>query len=262
MAKTNKCAFLSDDAAACSEIKRFCRLTPFFLLLTGLMLLFALPVFGQTAPLETTHETKKTFVQIWQEGGVVMYLLALASIFTLALTAEGFFLLRLRRLAPAILLNQAKELFLQNRYQELTDICRQNPSYFSKLILTALGKMEQGRDAMDHAIQITALRQATLYKSRITYLSVIGVVTPMIGLTGTVVGMIKAFAVLGSSGIADPTALSARIAEVLTATAGGLIVAIPAFIFFYILKNRLIALLTLVDTLVSDLLDLIPSHPH
>lgn len=260
MAKANKCAFLSDDAGACHEIKRFCRITPLFLLLTCLMCFFALPVLGQTVPPEIPHEAKKTFSQIWQEGGTVMYLLALASIFTVALTGEGVFLLRLRRLSPSSLLNQAKELLAQHRYQELANLCEQNPSYLSKLILATLGKMEQGRDAMEHTIQTMALRQATLLKSRISYLSVIGVVTPMIGLTGTVVGMIKAFAVLGSSGIADPTALSARIAEVLTATAGGLIVAIPAFIFFYILKNRLITLFTLVDTIMSDLLDLIPNH--
>src|SRR5258707_12991960 len=72
----------------------------------------------------------------------------------------------------------------------------------------------------------------------ISYLSVIGVCAPMIGLLGTVTGMIKAFAKLGSSGIGDPSGLSAAIGEVLVATASGLIIAIPAFGAFYFLRNR------------------------
>jgi biopolymer transport protein ExbB len=72
----------------------------------------------------------------------------------------------------------------------------------------------------------------------ISYLSVIGVCTPMIGLLGTVTGMIKAFAKLGASGIGDPSGLSAAIGEVLVATASGLVIAIPAFGAFYFLRNR------------------------
>ena len=67
---------------------------------------------------------------------------------------------------------------------------------------------------------------------------VIGVCTPMIGLLGTVTGMISAFAVLGSSGIGDPSGLSAAIGEVLVATASGLFIAIPAFGSYYWLRNR------------------------
>jgi biopolymer transport protein ExbB len=61
----------------------------------------------------------------------------------------------------------------------------------------------------------------------------------MIGLTGTVTGMMSAFETLGSDGVGNPSALSAAIGEVLIATAAGLFIAIPAFMFFYILRNRL-----------------------
>ena len=85
----------------------------------------------------------------------------------------------------------------------------------------------------------------------ISYLSVIGVCTPMIGLLGTVTGMIKAFATLGASGIGDPSSLSAAIGEVLVATASGLFIAIPAFGSFYFLRNRAVkALHDIEDTVV------------
>jgi biopolymer transport protein ExbB len=60
----------------------------------------------------------------------------------------------------------------------------------------------------------------------------------MIGLTGTVVGMIQAFAAMGQAGAADPSKLSGAIGHVLHATASGLAVAIPAFIFYYLIRNR------------------------
>jgi biopolymer transport protein ExbB len=76
------------------------------------------------------------------------------------------------------------------------------------------------------------------FQSKIAYLSVIGVIAPMIGLTGTVVGMIQAFAAMGQAGAADPSKLSGAIGHVLHATAAGLAVAIPAFIFYYLIRNR------------------------
>jgi biopolymer transport protein ExbB len=87
----------------------------------------------------------------------------------------------------------------------------------------------------------------------ISYLSVVGVCAPMVGLLGTVTGMIGAFAVLGSSGIGDPSALSAKIGEVLVATASGLIIAIPAFGAYYYLRNRTAGLMHDIQDLMATL---------
>ena len=76
-------------------------------------------------------------------------------------------------------------------------------------------------------------------QTRINYLSVIGVCSPMVGLLGTVSGMRGAFASLGTSGIGDTAALAGHIGEVLIATASGLFIAIPAFMGFYFLRNKL-----------------------
>jgi biopolymer transport protein ExbB len=257
MAKTKEHRSSCDDAGSWHKIK--CIPRKLYRVSFFLIFLFSLSseIFGQTSELSQAI-SQKTFRQLWHEGGPVMYLLALASIFAVALTVEGFFILRFKKLCPPELIQRSKTLLLQNQYQELWNQCQENPSYLSTLLKAALSRLGRGHDIVEHAMQMAALRQATLLKSRLSYLSAIGVVAPMIGLTGTVIGMIKAFAVLGSAGIADPGALSARIAEVLTATAGGLVVAIPAFIFFYILKNRLITVLTLADATVNDLVDLIP----
>ena len=91
-------------------------------------------------------------------------------------------------------------------------------------------RIGRGKDVFDDALAEHGLREAQMLRTRNSYLSVIGVVSPMIGLLGTVIGMMKAFTVLGGSGISDPRALASSIGEVLLATASGLFIAIPAFV--------------------------------
>jgi biopolymer transport protein ExbB len=95
-----------------------------------------------------------------------------------------------------------------------------------------------GKTAAEDAMGAAIIGENSKFQSKIAYLSVIGVIAPMVGLTGTVVGMIQAFAAMGAAGAADPSKLSGAIGHVLHATAAGLVVAIPAFVFYYLLRNR------------------------
>ena len=101
-------------------------------------------------------------------------------------------------------------------------------------------------------------KENSAMQTYISYLSVIGVCTPMIGLLGTVTGMIRAFATLGAKGIGDPSSLSSAIGEVLVATASGLIIAIPAFGAFYFLRNRATASVHYVQDTVNRLFRKMP----
>src|SRR6202000_2007152 len=106
------------------------------------------------------------------------------------------------------------------------------------VLRVGLSLLGEGKQAAEEGMLGELAKESSKLQTWLSYLSVIGVCTPMIGLVGTVTGMIKAFATLGSSGIGDPSSLSAAIGEVLVATASGLIIAIPAFGSFYSLRNR------------------------
>ncbi len=93
-----------------------------------------------------------------------------------------------------------------------------------------------------------------VYRTKISYLSTIGVISPMVGLLGTVTGMIKAFQTLGTGGIGDPSLLAAAIGEVLIATATGLVVAIPAFFLYYFFRNRLQMVMVLAEDVINQLM--------
>jgi biopolymer transport protein ExbB len=110
-----------------------------------------------------------------------------------------------------------------------------------------------GKAAAEDAMGAAIIGENSKFQNKIAYLSVIGVIAPMIGLTGTVVGMIQAFAAMGQAGAADPSKLSGAIGHVLHATASGLAVAIPAFVFYYLLRNRVAHQIHELSLKVNDL---------
>jgi biopolymer transport protein ExbB len=213
----------------------------------------ATPDATAAAPAEPTRLTT-LFVQ----GGPVMYALVLASICVFWFTGEGFYNLRAGRLAPKALIARLREAFSSGNYQEAWNICQSNKCFLSNVLSAGLERIGRGKDAVEFALEETALRESTVLRTNTTYLSVIGVVSPMIGLTGTVWGMIKAFHTLGQNGITDPSKLAGNIGEVLVATVSGLLVAIPAFIFFYILRARAQGAILFAESQVYHLLDEVP----
>ncbi len=220
--------------------------------------LWVFSISGAWAQEMTPAPKAKTFADVWKEGGWVMYPLALASVLMVGLSTEGFYKLRKEKLCPSGLVASAKQLMTDSSFQELWKLCQANPCFFSTVVAAGLERIGRGKERVESVMTDIASKEATLLKTKMRYLSVIGVVTPMIGLTGTVVGMIKAFAVLGSSGIADPAALSSKISEVLIATAGGLGVAIPAFIFYYVLGNKAQSAIIEADSVINRLFEDIP----
>ncbi|MFM8831038.1 MAG: MotA/TolQ/ExbB proton channel family protein [Spartobacteria bacterium] len=148
-----------------------------------------------------------------------------------------FMTLRAENLAPNALIESLKSTIDAGNYQEAWETCKANKAYAAKVLQGALERLGRGQDAVQGALIEFGLRQSQPIKTKISYVSVIGVIAPMIGLLGTVIGMMGAFAVLGQSGVADPRGLALRIGEVLMATASGLFIAIPAFIFYYYFRN-------------------------
>jgi biopolymer transport protein ExbB len=199
-----------------------------------------------------------TLADMLYEGGPVMVVLGLASVCLVWFTAEGFVILRTAKLAPPALIARIKEAFKAGNYQEAWNICRANRCFLSNVLGNGLERIGRSKDAVEFIVEETALRESNDLKTNTTYLSVVGVVSPMIGLTGTVWGMIGAFKALGDNGISNPSLLAGKIGEVLVATMSGLVVAVPAFIFFYILRARAQSAILHAESQVYRLLDDIP----
>lgn len=237
----------------------FRKLSQWLLAVSFAAILFSSAVLAQeTGTGEGARQKEKSVKDIFHEGGMVMWFCVAMSMCVVAFTVEGFVKLRLAKLAPPMLVAQLKEQIHSGNYQEAWQLCQSNPSYLSTLLAAGLERIGRSKDAVDFAIQENSVVESTILKTNTTYLSVIGVISPMVGLTGTVTGMIKAFATLGQSGISDPSKLAGNIGEVLVATAAGLVVAIPAFIFFYVLKGKAQTASLRADAVVYRLLEDIP----
>lgn len=197
-----------------------------------------------------------------KEGGpliMMIWLLILCTSATMVtLVIQNFFTLRTVKLAPPTLVDSLRALIAAGNYQEAWETCNANQNYLSNVLKAGLTRLGRGKEAVEDAIAEHGLREATVIRTRNSYLSVIGVVSPMIGLLGTVIGMIGAFAVLAGSGISDPRALSGKIGEVLLATASGLFIAIPAFIFYYVFRNKAQTAIVYADDTLNNLVRDIP----
>ena len=182
---------------------------------------------------------EKTLMDLFHEGGWVMYPITLCSVAMIWFIVDGFIRTSAGKLYPVEHVSQLRELFKKGDYVGAYAYAKTAGSPVAEVVRAGVAFTPDGKTMTEEAIISEITRIQGEIKGRLSYLSVIGVCTPMIGLTGTVTGMMKAFDKLGSSGVGDPSQLAGAIGEVLVATASGLFIAIPAFISYYLLTNRL-----------------------
>jgi biopolymer transport protein ExbB len=216
--------------------------------------------FAQDEAPAPVHE-KSIIKQIMEGGPLIMFIwlcIIGTSVTMVTLIIQNAMLLQKKRLAPPPLVEALRQTLQSGNYQEAWATCAANKNYLANVLKAALTRLGRGKEAVESAVAEHGLREATIIRTRNSYLSVIGVVSPMIGLLGTVIGMMGAFAVLASAGMTDPRALSGKISEVLLATASGLFIAIPAFVSYYIFRNISQMVIVHADDVVNTLLVDIP----
>ncbi len=218
-------------------MKRICLPLFFFtvFVVPGLLAQEAPPAGGEGAA-PAAH--KKTLWHQIVEGGWVMFPIGLCSVFTVYLIGDGVLRTGDKKVVPPDHETTLKELFRNGDYVGAYNYCRDNPSPFTNVLKVGISLLGEGKQIVEDGMTGELAKENGKINTWISYLSVIGVCTPMIGLLGTVTGMMKAFGTLASSGIGDPSSLSGAIGEVLVATASGLFIAIPAFGAFYFLRAR------------------------
>jgi biopolymer transport protein ExbB len=214
--------------------------------------------FGQEPTALTEGSPEKTILDIFLSGGHVMWLLLLLSITFVSFAIEGFWKFRMSKQAPPAVIALLRDCIASGNYQQALEVCIANPCFLSKVFATGIERVSRGKMAVEDAIAQKIADEAVLMKANLSYISVIGVVSPMVGLTGTVHGMMGAFATLGTSGAADIAGLSKNMSIILVATLGGLIVSVPAFIFFYVLRQLASNLIIKATSEIRLLLEMIP----
>jgi biopolymer transport protein ExbB len=195
--------------------------------------LFLLPMTAFAAEAGGVVE-KKNFITVLKEGGWCMYPIGAFSVATVWLIIDIWMRTNTHKMVPEEDVAVAQQSFLAGDYIGAYQAMKALNSPFANVVRSALASVGYGKDATEEALVAEVDKVSSKLQTRINYLSVIGVCTPMVGLLGTVSGMRGAFA-----SISEPTQLAGHIGEVLIATASGLFIAIPAFMGFYFLRNKL-----------------------
>ena len=217
------------------------------------------------SPLALAAEGKRgggdlTLFQLMFSGGpmgiMVVITIILMSIAGLALTIEHFVSIKREKLAPPYILTELENLLDEQEYEEAMDLCESEDCFLTRVVHAGLSRMEGGPARMEAAVAEAGEGEAALLHQKISWLALIGALAPMMGLLGTVIGMISAFSELASSeGGASAHQLAGGIYTALVTTAMGLMLAIPVMLAYQFFRNRVIKVVQEVSAFSGSLLD-------
>lgn len=199
---------------------------------------------------------EKSLADMWRAGGWTMYPLGFFGIFGTTLIVYNFIVIRKKKFLNPDGVKQVEKYINALQIQEAVDYCEKNPSPITNIIGSGLARADvRGIDADEVS---TAMEEASAAEFAdpyvlINYLSVIASLAPMLGLYGTVSGMVKAFNTIATEGAGSASKLADNISEALITTAAGMIVGIPSMFFFFYFKNKYGAIISGASSIIGDL---------
>ena len=192
---------------------------------------------GPEAAAEKDPTQQPTLWQVLKTGGLVMLILFIFSIFTIALIVYYSLALTTGNIMPEGFINRIEDILGKHRFDEAGMFCRQNQNPLARIIETGIGAVPRGHEVIQESVSGEGARQASSLWQKISYLNDIAIIAPMLGLLGTVVGMLDSFLAItyrgGTEvGNVNPAALAGGVAKALITTVAGLIVGIIATIAY------------------------------
>ncbi len=186
---------------------------------------------------------------IISKSGFIGYVLLFLSVVVFTIVIEKILMFRSAKIVSKDGLRTMVVLLSSDKVGDLIEFCKRNRFLLSEIIIESFRNIgEVSRANFLNAFEVIARKRIAELERGMTLLATIATVAPLLGLLGTVLGMVKIFGVIdaGTAGIANPQQLSAGIAEALLTTVFGLVVAVPAYVAYNLLQRKL-------DKLVLDI---------
>lgn len=209
-------------------------------------------------PQQPVQETPKmTLWSLLVAGGPVMIPLALSSIIGTALIIDMLvFKLKLKNFSDPQIVKEVNNLILSKEYEKAAEICRNSPLVICKAYLAGIEKRDYRKTDIEAVVAETLDKVIGDLTQENMYINSVAVIAPMLGLLGTVTGMINAFNVIAfQAGLGKPELLAKGVSEALITTATGLIIAIPVMAFYFFIRGKIRNLATHLSVLASDFID-------
>lgn len=177
-------------------------------------------------------------LETFQKGGVMMYPLLLCSVIAVAIFFERLFALRRSNVLPRDFVDTIEDLIIREKIPEAVATCNKNGSAIANILIAGIKNFGARRELIKETIEEVGRREAANLSRYTEALSTISAVSPLLGLLGTVTGIIKVFDAVATGGLGDPSMLSAGISEALITTVTGLCIAIPSLVAYKYLLAR------------------------
>lgn len=213
---------------------------------------------GQTAK---PQPKDKTLLDTFNAGGMLMWPILLCSIGTAAVAVYCFLHINGNKLMPKAQVEAVGQYMQARDAASAYSLCHSQPNVFANTMAAALLKVNFERDlanklSMEQAAGETLANEDTKLTLWVNYLNVFATIGPMLGLLGTVTGMIASFDML-AAGRSEPSDLAGGIGEAMITTAGGLFVGIPAMFFYFYFRNLLTIQIANIQKRVTFMLDVL-----
>jgi biopolymer transport protein ExbB len=181
-------------------------------------------------------------LEIVKSGGWLMLPIILCSVIAAAIILERLWTLQPRRVLPKNLTRQVWEWVSKNQLSHTHIESLHHGSPLGEILAAGLANRHREREIIKESIEDAGRQVVHDLERFLNSLGTIAAITPLLGLLGTVIGMVKVFAAITTHGVGDPTVLAGGISEALITTAAGLTVAIPSLIGYRYLRGRVDAL--------------------
>jgi biopolymer transport protein ExbB len=192
-----------------------------------------------------------------QKGGYLMYPIALCSIFALGIFLERLWTYTKVRKEFRELAHHIEPLVAKDHREDAITVCHKSNSPLAQVFLAALRAAGRSREQIKAVVEETGRREAAPLQRFLGLMGTIATISPLLGLLGTVLGMIRAFNVIASQGMGTPATLGGGISEALVTTAAGMTVAIPVILAHRYLSSKLDQLIIEMEEYSLRLVDLL-----
>ncbi|MFH2138952.1 MAG: MotA/TolQ/ExbB proton channel family protein [Candidatus Omnitrophota bacterium] len=200
-------------------------------------------------------------VDIISKGGPVMIPIILCSIFALAIMLERAVSLYRSKIDTNKFMDEITTALKRNRINEALDICEQTQGPIARILKAGISKHDRQRHEIREAIEDAGLHEVPKLEKNLSALATIAHVSPLLGLLGTVTGMVSTFQIIQQKAVAmypvDPSVLAKGIWEALITTVAGLIVAIPCFVAYNYLVSKVQNLVVEMEVSATDLVNIL-----
>lgn len=198
---------------------------------------------------------------IIQKGGPLMYLIILCSVVALAVVMERVFHLYRIRMDIGKFMENISNVLKRNRTMEAIDLCEKTPGPIPRIIKAGILKHDRSRQEIKEAIEDAGIYEIPQLEKNLGTLATIAHISPLLGLLGTVAGMVRAFQVIQQKATTlnpvSPGDLAGGIWEALITTVAGLIVAIPTYVAYNYLVSRVQSFIFEMDRSATELVNIL-----